>query len=128
MILYEQLLTYMQSVIMAETITGVPAKFKATFDYLWLGRKKSDLFEVEIKEDKDKLGWLYGNSNIFLFSLNGVLYHGRMKALKDLVEEKLKEKKFSSEPEVNKLTKSVTGAVTGYLNMEDVINASVKIV
>ena len=107
----------------------LPIQYTMKLDLLWLGRFMStDLLEVAIREPKKELGWLYKKASLVFFIVDDQQYQCWLHELKNLTEEKLKEKKFSSDPQVNHLRKSSDGRICGYIEMSEVIAISKKVI
>ena len=78
------------------------------FSIVWLGDVTDDLIAVEIKDNRGELGWLYSDQSlvVFLPKDRSVMVAFVLSEFKEYVEEKLRSKQFSAEPEAYKLTRS----------------------
>jgi hypothetical protein len=98
-----------------------------SFELAWFGHLDGDLFEVEIREVKDVLGWLYSKTSIIFFKHKDQLYECWLYKLKEMAEERLKEKKFSTVKEVNCLQREGSGRIIGWVSMAEVLEISNRI-
>jgi hypothetical protein len=76
----------------------LPCTLDVSFKIMWLGDIKQN-FEVEIRENKDKLGWLYSDASIVFYSNKEDTYFCMVSELKKLAEEVFKNKQYSEKPE-----------------------------
>lgn len=104
-----------------------PQMFTVNLPGAWLG-PVIDSLEVEIKADKESLGWLYLDSRLIFFSYKNDIYESSIGKIKELTEEKLKEKKFSDTPKINCLSKSDEGRIITLISVDDLLGISSKVV
>lgn len=132
MILYDVIKRQVNALHMLEGAAGLPMDIKIEHRILWLGDQGScsdpdgnELFVAQIRQNKTELGWLYQNYSMVLFKYQDVIHECSMTKLKDLIEDLLKEKKMSNNPEENVLIKnSLTNEINGFVWMEDVLQIS----
>lgn len=105
----------------------LPLRYKMAFELAWLGDLSGDLFEVEIRESKDMLGWLYSNLSIVFYRYEGNLYECWVSSLKNIVEDRMKEKKFSIDPEANCLQRDTSGRIVAQVWMSEVVEISKRV-
>ncbi len=88
-----------------------------------VSQAKRDLVAIEIRNDKDTLGWLYThdpNTNVVFIKNDTFLYTITLSAFKSIVEKELiaTGKQYSDFPEVGKLRKGENGSITTYIDKE----------
>lgn len=103
-----------------------PVKSPVRHEILWLG-EIDKYFEVEIRADRKTNGWLYEGGSLIFYKHNDRLYECWLYQLKELTETCMKDKVFKpnrQEDDANYMVRDVTGKITGYLSMTDVLNIS----
>jgi hypothetical protein len=84
---------------------------------------ENDLFVVQIMKSKGIHGWLYDKKISYIFVQSGdiTFFLDRME-LQQLTESCLKEKKWCSSPEKNKLMEIEGGTIIGFIPIEKLKN------
>jgi hypothetical protein len=94
-----------------------------------VSQAKRDLVEIQIRVDKDTLGWLYTadpKTNVVFIRGAQFLYTTTLDKFKAHVQKELKDsgKQYSEVPEVGKLLKREDGSITTYIDKEPLLQPS----
>jgi hypothetical protein len=105
----------------------LPYTLDVSLKIMWLGEQGNHL-EVEIKENKEKLGWLYSDASMVFYSCNGDTYICMLSDLKKVSEEVFQSKQYTTEPTIGKLCRDqATLRVSGIIPIEKVKEVSTKL-
>lgn len=91
---------------------------------LYLFRNDNGLIEVEIKEDKDNLGWVYRDDiEFFIYESHESLID--FKSMRKIVESivKAKGKMYSDEPKLHHIRRGENNSAYFYISETDLSNA-----
>lgn len=128
MILYKFIHRSIPALNLVSSISGgKPEIFSVKLDMAWMG-DITDHLEVEIKEDAEKMGWLYSNLNMLFFKYKGDLYECGLQKLKALTEEKLKDKRYTDTAIINCLFRNASGRIITLISVVDLLEISSKVV
>jgi hypothetical protein len=94
-----------------------------------VSQAKTDLVEIEIKPDKDSLGWLYTQdpkTNVVFICKGKFLYTITLEVFKKHVEKSLIDsgRQFSDFPEAGKMYRTPDGRTMTYLDKEPLLQPS----
>lgn len=123
MILYDVIFRSAEALNTSASLIGSPPEFTVQVKCIWLA-EIHDHVEVEIMASKGNMGWLYSQAHIILFKHKEEMYECSLVKLKEFTETKLKEKKFSDEPQIDHLSRSEDGRITTWLGIGDVLEIS----
>lgn len=124
MILYELIKRSANALNLSAALIGTPPIFNVDLKVVFLGEVPDDYIEIEIMVSKGNMGWLYSQANIVIYRRKATMYECSLTKLKELTETKLKEKKFSDEPKIDHLSRSVDGRIVTRLSIEYVLGIS----